>query len=78
MSTMKKKARESIIVAVMLAGFAAVTCLVFHYKLDSLGRIEVIQVAMDFFGMSLGIILFIICIKRKKECGKFSAKISEG
>ena len=67
MSTMKKKARESIIVAVMLAVFAAVTCLVFHYKLDSLGRIEVIQVAMDFFGMSLGIILFIICIKRKKE-----------
>ena len=60
---MKIRKRAGIITIFgMFAVFAVLMVILYHYKLDSLGRVQVMQVAMDVFGMSLGIILFIFCI----------------
>ncbi len=69
----RRKAR-SLIVLFMILLFIADIALLVHFKMDSLERIPLIQVAMDFFGMSLGIILFIICLKKWDYASKLGIR----
>ena len=74
MKEKKEKIIGALVAIGMMAVFAAVTALVYRYKLDSLGRVQVIQVAMNFFGMSLGIILFIVCVRKWDKADRLGTR----
>ena len=46
----------------ILAAFAGLIVLLVRYRLDSLGRLSVVQEGMDMLALSLGIILYLICM----------------
>ena len=53
----------SVTAAVMLAAFTGLIALLVRYKLVSLAPFSVVQVAMDIFTLSLGLLLFLICMQ---------------
>ncbi len=62
--TMKKGSTVGFVTAfIMLAAFAGLIALLLRYRLNSLVPFAVVQVAMDVFALSLGILLFLICIQ---------------
>ena len=63
----KKTIGAAAVVISKFALFAILLSLLFRFKLGSLGRTQLLQIAMNLFAMSLGIILFIICTIDRDE-----------